>query len=181
MACRESSPLATCWPLFHADDPWLTPLGLGPSSFLKEGVGAGHRTCAHAPLLLRPHPASAISTSAARSSGDHWLPAAQSHRCLAASVGEGKQTGQSNPFPKSLASCLRLRQSPPPRPQQTMGVSQRDVAAESQPASGKEVAFSPGPRSQPQVRAGSAHVWLQGLYTHPHFHQLAHTAGSGIK
>lgn len=111
---------------------------------------------------------------------DRWLPAAQSHRCLAASVGEGKQTGQSNPFPKPLASCLRLRQSPPPRPSQTMGVSQRDVAAESQPASGKEVASSPGPRSQPQVRAGSAHVWLQGLCTHPHFRQLAHTAVVGL-
>lgn len=56
----ESGPLATCWPLSHADDPWLHLEGLGPSPFLKDGVGAGQaalrRACtasAQAPLTER--------------------------------------------------------------------------------------------------------------------------------
>lgn len=113
MASGESSPLATCWPLSHADDPWLTPLGLGPSSFRKEGVGAGHRTCAHAPLLLRPHPASAISTSAARSSGS--LAAGRPESQVSGSLGGGGETDWAEqPFPQTPGLLSQAAAVPSP-------------------------------------------------------------------
>lgn len=111
--CGESSPLATCWPLSHADDPGSLrrAWGLAPSETVGWGQGSAahtHRACAHAPLLPRPRPAQATSTTAACSSGSAGRPTALSRRCLAASMGEGSRTGRSSPLPKLTASRCRV-------------------------------------------------------------------------
>lgn len=117
----ESSPLATCWPLSHADDPWLTPEGLGPSSFRKHGMGAGQ------PRPHAPHMRTHTSNTGASPSPGHlhhrglepWSaggPAARSRRCLAALMGEGNRTGQSSRLPSSLPPGVQSQAAAVPSP-----------------------------------------------------------------
>lgn len=106
--------------------------GWGPSPFLKDGVGAG-----------QSGPADSLHTAPAH--------APLKEREPVTGVG-GEQEEQGSPLPVSSLGCS----SPLPQPQQTIGVSQQDVAAGPRPASGKEMASGPGPRSQPQVRPGDA-------------------------
>lgn len=120
----ESSPLATCWPLSHADDPGLTPEGLGPSSFQKHGMGAGQR---------RPHAAHmrtrASNTEALPSPGrlhhrglkqwERWPPHGPESQVSSCFDGGGEQDRVEQPPPQAhclQVSGLRLRQSPPPWP-----------------------------------------------------------------
>lgn len=114
----ESRPLATCGPLSHADDPWLTPRAslalLAPKSM---GWGQGstahtHRTCALAPLIPGPRPARATATRGL----EQGSAESQVSSCL---DGGGEQDRAEQPPPQAhcgLVSGLRLRQSPPPWP-----------------------------------------------------------------
>lgn len=87
----ESGPLATCWPLSHADDPWLHPEGLGPQPLPKGWGGGG----AERPCGQPAHRPSSCTSERARTS----------HRC-------GRGTGGAGQPPPSVQS--RVQQSPPP-------------------------------------------------------------------
>lgn len=156
----------------------------GPAPPERTGWGAGR--CrpprgahpAHAHTQLRGwglHPASAISTRAAPSSRA-WQPRVIGVRLGRARVKEpGRAAPSPHPWPPGVPP--QAAAVPSPSALADNGRFTADVAAGPQPASGREVASSPGPGFQPQVRPGAAHVSRPGLRAHSH--PLTHTAESG--
>lgn len=86
--------------------------------------------------------------------------AGQSHRSWLPWWGRGRGPDRAAPppVPSLLVSALKWQSIPPSGPPQTMGISQRDVAAGLGPATGKEAMSGPSLQFPPQVRPEGTHV-----------------------